>query len=392
MASLVTRPNGHWWVQIKIDGIRKTIRLGNHIDKRGAEEMRRRIAALNASRLAGISPDEATASWVGKLDRDLHRRLAATGLIASRNAYTLGEFLEYVFTQLEVKESTRISYTNVKRNLLDFFGPSKAINSISAGDAGEFSRWLATQNGVRKDKLMSKATVSGRTRRARQFFNLAVKKRWLTENPFSGIRVASQQNPEKMRFVDQETIQKVMEELPDDEYRLILALARFGGLRCPSEPLALRWEHINWDAGTMRVEAPKTGTRIVPIFEELRPYLDRVWESLDDSPWAGPWVISRHRITGQAMTSIVTRAVYRAGVPIWPKLFQNLRATRETELMERFPVHVVCKWIGNSPKIAAQHYLQVTEDHVAAATGARSEAPKSEARRKAREARISHGS
>ena len=47
----------------------------------------------------------------------------------------------------------------------------------------------------------------------------------------------------------------------------------------------------------------------------------------------------------------------------WPKLFQNLRSTRETELAEDFPMHVVCQWIGNSQPIAAKHYLQVTDDH-----------------------------
>jgi len=51
------------------------------------------------------------------------------------------------------------------------------------------------------------------------------------------------------------------------------------------------------------------------------------------------------------------------GSPRWPKLFQNLRSTRETELADDFPMHVVCQWIGNSQPIAAKHYLQVTDDH-----------------------------
>ena len=50
-------------------------------------------------------------------------------------------------------------------------------------------------------------------------------------------------------------------------------------------------------------------------------------------------------------------------VRAWPKLFQNLRSTRETELAEQYPIHVICAWIGNSPAVAAKHYLQVTEDH-----------------------------
>src|SRR5262249_39813185 len=30
---------------------------------------------------------------------------------------------------------------------------------------------------------------------------------------------------------------------------------------------------------------------------------------------------------------------------------------------ERFPIHVVAEWLGNSPKTALAHYTQVTEDH-----------------------------
>ncbi len=40
-----------------------------------------------------------------------------------------------------------------------------------------------------------------------------------------------------------------------------------------------------------------------------------------------------------------------------------MRASRETELNESFPSHVVCEWIGNSMQIAQRHYLSVTEDH-----------------------------
>ena len=43
----------------------------------------------------------------------------------------------------------------------------------------------------------------------------------------------------------------------------------------------------------------------------------------------------------------------------WPKLFQNMRASRETELTAEYPLNVVCAWIGNSPAVAQTHYLQV---------------------------------
>ena len=54
--------------------------------------------------------------------------------------------------------------------------------------------------------------------------------------------------------------------------------------------------------------------------------------------------------------------MHRAGVKPWPRLFQNLRASRETELTKEYPIHVVCEWIGNSSLVAAKHYLQVTDE------------------------------
>ncbi len=56
-----------------------------------------------------------------------------------------------------------------------------------------------------------------------------------------------------------------------------------------------------------------------------------------------------------------------AGLKPWPKLFHNMRASRQTELTDQFPNHVVCEWLGNSAPIADKHYLQVTDQHYAEA-------------------------
>ncbi len=54
------------------------------------------------------------------------------------------------------------------------------------------------------------------------------------------------------------------------------------------------------------------------------------------------------------------RILKKAGVTPWPKPFQNCRSTRETELAKSNPLHVVCAWFWNSPRMATAHYLQVT--------------------------------
>jgi len=37
-----------------------------------------------------------------------------------------------------------------------------------------------------------------------------------------------------------------------------------------------------------------------------------------------------------------------------------LRASAETDLVARFPIHVVTAWLENTPNIALKHYLRIT--------------------------------
>jgi hypothetical protein len=149
---------------------------------------------------------------------------------------------------------------------------------------------------------------------------------------------------------------------------LILALCRYGGIRCPSELLPLTWTDVNWEGNRFRVDSPKTGERWVPIFPELKLHLEEAFELAEPGT---VHVISRRRLSGQALLSQLKKICRRAGVKLWIKPFHNLRASRETELAASFPLHVVCAWIGNSAAIAQKHYLQVTDgDYERAAGGA----------------------
>ena len=62
------------------------------------------------------------------------------------------------------------------------------------------------------------------------------------------------------------------------------------------------------------------------------------------------------------------RILRKAKVKPWTKLFQNQRSSRETELLKEFPVHVVCAWLGNTPRVALKHYAQVTDEAFKKAT------------------------
>lgn len=129
--------------------------------------------------------------------------------------------------------------------------------------------------------------------------------------------------------------------------------------------LALRWADVDWERERITINSPKTGNRIIPLFADLRPYVEEQFELAEPGT---EYVINRYRDCSVNLRTQLERIIQRAGVAPWPKLFQNLRSTRETELCETYPVHVVCQWLGNSVPMAAKHYLQVTDSHFQQAT------------------------
>ncbi len=204
-----------------------------------------------------------------------------------------------------------------------------------------------------------------------QFFRHAYRKGLIEKNPFEGVAVGRATNDDRRVFVSCEISQRVLAKCPDWQWRLVVALARYGGLRCPSEIALLKWSDIHWDSERFTVTSTKTkrygkATRVVPIFPELRPYLDEGYFRDDgDKTWVVPM------LAGNAEKNLGTRfrkIIRRAGVEVWPKPFQNCRSSRQTELEQQFPTYVVCAWPGNTPTVAHKHYLTVTDDHCTAAT------------------------
>lgn len=86
-------------------------------------------------------------------------------------------------------------------------------------------------------------------------------------------------------------------------------------------------------------------------------------------PDGAEFVISNQRQgTATKLRTTLEKIVRKAKVEPWKKLFQNLRSSRETELMEECPAHVVVKWLGNSLKVAQAHYLQLSDSDFAKAS------------------------
>ena len=74
-------------------------------------------------------------------------------------------------------------------------------------------------------------------------------------------------------------------------------------------------------------------------------------------------MISRYRSQDANLRTQLQKIIRRAGLEVWQKPWQNLRSTRETELVESFPVHVAAAWLSNTEAVANKHYLQITDEH-----------------------------
>ena len=367
MASLRCDGAGLWLLQVVgTDGGRYSIRLGR-IDKRQAEAVHRYVEDLVACKVSGEAPGPATGEWLAKVPDRIRAGLVRAGLAQERRRSvcpTVADWTaRYMAGRSDLKPGTLRHLRQCADNLAAFLGPAKRLDEVTEAAAEQFRVFLKV------DCKLGEGTVRRRLKRARQFFTAAVKARVLPENVFAGLRCGDFSDAGRFHFVTREEIAAVLAACPDSEWRLIFVLARFGGLRTPSEVLSLTWAGVNWERSRFAVRAAKTedtgadgGTRFVPIFPELLPHLREAFEAA--APGA-VYVVAKHR--AENLRTQAARIIRAAGVAPWPKLFVNCRASAEIELCERFPQHVVAKWLGHSPAVALRHYLAVTEDHFRAA-------------------------
>ena len=351
---------------------RATLRLGR-MDVKSARHVQGHVDRLLIARASGAPVPLDTAHWLGSVDANLHAKLIKHGLTHPREGENtarveLAAFLDsYIAKRTDIKPRTVSNLQQARNSLVTFFGKTRDISTrpINRGEARDWRQKIAER--------LAPATVAMHVKKARQFFADAMDRHIVTENAFLKLKVGSQKNESRMIYVPAADVLKVIAACPDAEWRLVFALARFAGLRTPSETGLLRWSDIDWSAGRMIVRSPKTehhegrDSRELPLFPEVLSYLLDARELADDG---AVHVLSRLR--GENLRTTAEKIVRRSGVTPWSKLFQNLRSSFETDLTASFPLHVACGWAGNTEAVAVKHYLKITDEHfsqAAAGTG-----------------------
>ncbi len=380
MASISNDANGTRRLQYTdVDGERKSIRLGK-IAKKDAHAVQLRVEELLSCKHCGTSPDRTTLQWVASISVKLRTKLAHHKLVDVGNLPTktkkvgLKEFLDAYIEKRSAgkKPATVSSWRQIAKSLEDGLPPDISIQDVNAGHASD---WLDAMRA----KQSAISSVSLRVTVAKQFFGYAVDHKLIKSNPFESLKAPTARTTSNVE-VTRETVAAVL-KVCDPVWKAIIVLSRYGGMRCPSEVLTLKWADVDFEAGRVTIRAPKNerhagkGVRQCPLFPEVRA-------AIESLPRVGEYVINKPSMrksaeAGRGWAAVGMRNPFlsllkKANVTPWPRGFHSMRATRQTELEQEYGLPAACAWLGNTESVAKEHYLLVFEKDWERAAGKKS--------------------
>ncbi len=390
MASVI--PHGDTW-RIGFTGLdrkRRTIYAGA-ISERNAHELRRLVERILEAAALGESLDPSTASRIAALPDTTYDKLVGVALVSARQKQVrvtvTVQARQYLERRTDIKPASRLVLAHAVRNLADYFGDTP-LADVTEAAADDFSRWLSTDARVRgessrKPKGLSPATLGKRLSWAATIWRDAVRRELTTRNPFDSVKKPCGVNPDRKVYVPREIIQQLIDAEPDHEWKALLALSRFLGVRVPSEPFSMVWSDIDWEKRRIRIPSPKTechgkSYRMAPILPEILPHLETLYAV---APEGAVHIFARlrdresHKAAVKGFWSAfnlrtaLQKKLAKNGIVPWPKLWHALRASAETDLARQFSLASVTAWLGNSPKVAATNYLMVTDADFDSASG-----------------------
>ena len=311
--------------------------------------------------------DPKTEQWLTALSDDLKSKLEQHGLIAVTKQKTCrllwDTFLKYRTD--DVKPRTIIYYLSCRKLFDVEFSPEDSIEVITPDRLLDWRKSLLSK--------YAKAGVSSRLKVVNTLLNWAVDHDWLSKNPMQKIPRGSFVNRDKDRIISMEEYAKLLNACPNQEYRTIIALARIGGLRCPSELKLLRWSDIKWEQNRFVVQSLKTEhharhrERTVPLFSELRHELERHFSS--EKAKGNEFVIQGFQGTTWGLYKQFQAISRDAGLGNIVRPFDNMRMSRSNEVVRRWGETRESLWIGHTDRVRQEHYFRLNDEDFSEAAG-----------------------
>lgn len=256
-------------------------------------------------------------------------------------------------------ESTREKHQQALGHVIEAWG-RRRITSLTVADA----KTLASK--IKKSGL-AQTTAAKRLQTIKSWGQWLVDAEYIESNPFASTNPGSGRvDATKKRFVTLEEFNSVLATIEDPEWRCVFVLARYCGLRIPSEICSLYWFDVLWDSQQIRINKAKTEPRFCPLFRPVERELKALKTTLESLETDSPLVFGRWQLNLESnLRTQINRFVKRAGCNPWPRTFHNQRASRCTELIydKGFSHKETSQYMGNSPNVIMDHYEVSRPDH-----------------------------
>jgi hypothetical protein len=334
---------GNWQLNFSFDGKQRTLSLGRHCGRVSADRTAKIVSELLTVRKMGDSVPSDLLQRVGTFPARVRDSLCRSGLVPCCFGMSLGDLWEkYLASKSHLKKNSLVAYRDTRNLMVNHFGHDLSISSLSRSDAERFYSSLL--------RIYNVCTSSTTFRRCRAVFAFAVEQGFSSENPFSFDVRRVDVNESRWHYVSSETIREVLTFCRDDRERLAVVLGRFAGLRVPSELQPLRFKDFVKDVVRVPCDT-KTGFREVPLVREIRDIFSRLVGTPDDLIFGGHcrnW-----------FREFFLRAIERAGVDRWEKLWVNLRSSCITDFSRMgYDEKTMDSIFGNTARVRRVHYVQ----------------------------------
>lgn len=343
-------------VRFRVNGECKSVFLDSSYKRKEVEHIKTIIENVVYAMRHEEMVDRATRVFLDSAPYELKCKFAEVGFVEAKKQSVLNDVWKAFLKEKlpTVAPSTQLIFGIIEKRLFSLFQKKRPICSITEQEALESRNKLILR--------YSEATVSKTIERFRTFFNWALINGYVETNVYANVKKGSTVNHSKDFRVPTDWTERILDACPTQCWRALFVLWRYGGLR-QQEPLELKWSHVDWANKTLLVTSPKTrryegkANRVIPLV----PIIERELKKLrKESPEDESYIIWQNRRKG--FDSGFRKILFSAGLEPWPKLFQNMRSSRENDLIEAgYPAHIVGQWQGHTRKVQEQHYLQMSD-------------------------------
>lgn len=375
-------------------GVKRDVTIRNEYDKGVATILESLINQIASYVSLGSLPPENLQRQMAAIKEpkfiEVFKKLDLIPEEMTHKDFTLGSFLDSCLDSNRqdvkagiIENSTLTKRKNACKKCIKHFGSGFDVRKLDYGNLRKYFDGRV--------KLHSRSLVAGEVKILRMYFRQAVKAGLVSANPFEDITVEIDHDniQQKRVIIDGAELDRVEEWLKDNrssDYYIYYILLRYTGCR-KNEPLHLKWEHLDFDAfdgiGLIDLPSPKTrkkqkASRKMPMFAgtPLRKVLlaERERQSAGSNPPPSGYVVrgvcnlsdvSRDKTNWDVVNpnTNLKRLIKKAGVTPWIKTCQNIRVTRENELLLSgdYRPEAVHYFIGHTRKTFESSYAAMAE-------------------------------